>query len=112
MAEGRLREDAVRGGDGMTATVRLRLPALLREHAGGAAVLEIDVDTTGTVGDVLDALIKPWPALERRIRDERGEIRRHVNVFVGEVHVRDSGGLATPVPAGAEIHVIPAVSGG
>ncbi|MGQ0630093.1 MAG: ubiquitin-like small modifier protein 1 [Sporichthyaceae bacterium] len=96
----------------MTGTVRLRLPALLREHAGGAAILEIGVTPGATVGDVLDTLVTPWPALDRRIRDERGAIRRHVNVFVGEVHVRDTGGLDTTVTPGTEIHVIPAVSGG
>lgn len=96
----------------MSITVRLRLPALLREHADGAAGLQIPVDPGATIGDVLASLTGPWPALERRIRDERGQIRRHVNVFVDGIHVRDTGGLLTPIAPGAEIHVIPAVSGG
>jgi molybdopterin converting factor small subunit len=47
-----------------------------------------------------------------RILTEQGEVRPHVNVFVGDQSIRDTGGLATPVPDGAEIAIIPAVSGG
>jgi sulfur-carrier protein len=39
-------------------------------------------------------------------------VRTHVNVFVGEDNVRDIDGLATPVPAGVDVTVLPAVSGG
>jgi molybdopterin converting factor small subunit len=61
---------------------------------------------------VLDVLGRRLPAVERRIRDERGLLRRHVNVFVGAANVRDLALLATPVPAGAEVYVLPSVSGG
>ncbi len=43
---------------------------------------------------------------------EQGEIRPHVNVFVGEDNVRDARGLATRVPRECEIAILPAVSGG
>ena len=52
------------------------------------------------------------PAARRRLRDETGALRRHVNVFVGDTNIRDGAGLAEPLPDGAEIQVIPAVSGG
>ncbi|MCX9192278.1 molybdopterin synthase sulfur carrier subunit [Carbonactinospora thermoautotrophica] len=91
-------------------TVTVRLPSVLREFAGGRPT--VAVPDGATVGDVLDRLAADLPALERRIRDERGVIRRHVNVFVGETNVRDAAGLATSAPDGAEVVVIPAVSGG
>ena len=52
------------------------------------------------------------PALTDRVLTEQGELRRHVNVFVGEESVRWSDGLATAVPDGATITILPAVSGG
>jgi molybdopterin converting factor small subunit len=44
--------------------------------------------------------------------DDSGELRRFVNVYVGEEDVRFAQGLDTPVPAGAHVSVIPAVAGG
>ncbi|WP_019875672.1 ubiquitin-like small modifier protein 1 [Sporichthya polymorpha] len=92
--------------------VPVRLPAILREFAGGQAVLHVPLDGAVTVGALLDRLAAERPALERRIRDERGVLRQHVNVFVHETNVRDAGGLATEIPPGVEVLVIPAVSGG
>lgn len=47
-----------------------------------------------------------------RVLTEQGEVRPHVNVFVGEESIRYTGGLATPLTDGAEIAIVPAVSGG
>jgi molybdopterin converting factor small subunit len=48
----------------------------------------------------------------RRIVDERGELRRFVNVYVGDVDVRDRDGLATTIPDGSTVLVLPSVAGG
>jgi len=53
-----------------------------------------------------------WPRLERRIRDERGELRRYVNVYIDGDDCRGLAGQSSPVPAGAEIQVLPSVAGG
>jgi sulfur-carrier protein len=96
--------------------VRVRVPAQLRELVSGMAIVTVEVPAAGdgqvTVGDALDVLGACHPALERRIRDERGEGRTHVNLFVGADSVRDRDGLRTPIAAGQELTIIPAVSGG
>jgi len=84
----------------------------LRTHAGGAACLELDVSPPATVATVIDALAVAHPAVGRRLRDEAGTLRRHVNVFVGADNVRDLDGVNTVVPDGVEVAVLPAVSGG
>ena len=61
---------------------------------------------------VLDALAGQHPALERRVRDEHGRTRLHVNLFVGSDNVRDRDGLATPIRGRRGASIIPAVSGG
>ncbi|HUR74893.1 MAG TPA: ubiquitin-like small modifier protein 1 [Sporichthya sp.] len=92
--------------------VKVRLPAILREFADGESVLTVPLDDDATVGALLDRLAAERPALERRIRNERGALRQHVNVFVGDTNARDGGGLAMALPPGVEVQVIPAVSGG
>jgi molybdopterin converting factor small subunit len=81
-------------------------------HAGGASTVEVDVPARATVGAVLDAIAELHPAVGRRVRDEAGVLRRHVNVFVGPDNARDLDGIETVVPDGAEVAVLPAVSGG
>jgi molybdopterin converting factor small subunit len=61
---------------------------------------------------VLDRAFAPWPVLASRVRDERGEIRRHVNVFVDGEDAKRAQGVATEVRTGSTVHVINAVSGG
>jgi molybdopterin converting factor small subunit len=65
-----------------------------------------------TAAAVIDALAAAHPAVGRRVRDEAGTLRAHVNVFVGPDNTRDLGGLDTVVADGAEVTVLPAISGG
>lgn len=92
--------------------VVVRLASALRSFAGGAARVELDLPPPVTVAAVLDALAAAHPAIGRRVRDEAGTLRTHVNVFVGADNARDLGGPDSVVPDGAEVAVLPAVSGG
>ena len=69
-------------------------------------------DPCATVGDALRALGARCPGVIDRVLDERGELRPHVNVFVGDENARFVGGLNAAVPAGSTITILPAVSGG
>lgn len=89
-------------------TARMLLPAVLAGRAGGARTLDVP---GCTVAEVLDHLGVDHADLAEVIRGRDG-LSRFVNVYVNEVDVRGSGGLATPVAAGDEISVIPAVAGG
>ena len=92
-------------------TVQVLLPGALASLAGGAKHLDLDAGG-GTLADVLDALAAQHPMLARRIRDETGQVRRFVNVYVDGDDVRFEGGLATTVRDGAEVQVLPSVAGG
>jgi sulfur-carrier protein len=90
----------------------VRLATALRTHAGGRTRIELDVAPPATLRTVLEALAAAHPSVGRRVRDEAGALRRHVNVFVGPDNAKDLDGLDTPVPEGAEVSVLAAVSGG
>ena len=64
--------------------------------------------TGATVADVIADLDAQVPGIRNRIVDAGPMIRTHINVFVAG----QRSTLTTPVPAGADVHVIPAVSGG
>ena len=88
------------------------MAAALRTYAGGSDRLELDLPPPVTVGAVLDAVAVAHPAVGRRVRDEAGALRRHVNVFVGADNARDLDDADTVVPEDAEVAVLPAISGG
>ncbi len=93
-------------------SVLVRIPGALRQFTDNARTLEVDVPSGSDLAQVLARMEEANPSLVRRICDERGALRQHVNVFIGAANVRDAEGLATTVPDGAEVYVIPAVSGG
>lgn len=93
--------------------VAFLIPAPLRPLTGGRSRVQVDVARgSPSLGEALEALWAVCPSIRDRVLTEQGEIRPHVNVFVGAESSRWSGGLATPVPDGAEISILPAVSGG
>lgn len=94
-------------------TVSLVLPAPLRELSGGRARIALELDAAPpTVRGALAALRSSHPALHDRLLTEQGELRAHVNLFVGKEHIERLGGFDTPLEADAEVIVLPAVSGG
>lgn len=87
----------------------VRIPAALRAFADGAPELHV---APGTLSDVLAQLRARHPQLVQRILTAEGEVRPFVNVFVDRANVRGLRGLATPVPAGTVVSILPAVAGG
>lgn len=92
-------------------SVRLVLPGPLWELADGQGTVELGGKPT-TVGEALGALEEMHVGVYDRLMTEQGELRPHVNVFVGTENIRHTGGLETPVTEGAELFILPAVSGG
>jgi sulfur-carrier protein len=80
------------------------LPSLLATEAGGQGRFELEADT---MADALRAL-----PIANLIFDERGELRRLVNVYVDGVDVRDAGGIDAPLSGGETVRLVGAVAGG
>jgi hypothetical protein len=93
-------------------TARVVLPGMLREFADGRGELPVELAGPTPLAEVLDRAFSPWPALGFRVRDERGDIRRHVNVFVDGENAKRDRGVQTPVGRDSTVHVVNAVSGG
>lgn len=65
-----------------------------------------------TVREVLEAAFADNPRVRGYVLDDQGALRKHVVIFVGGEQIRDRVGLADPVPEGAELYVMQALSGG
>ncbi|MFL6160646.1 MAG: ubiquitin-like small modifier protein 1 [Jatrophihabitantaceae bacterium] len=91
---------------------RIVVPGALRQFTDGAASVRVEHDDGAALSVVLDGLAAQCPALIRRIRDEQGELRRFVNVYLDGEDARRLDGLATPVASQAEVLIVPSVAGG
>lgn len=89
--------------------VKVRIPSPLRNLTAG----EGEVFVSGSnVRELIAGLEAKYPGIQERLCDEAGDIRRFVNVFVGQEDIRFLKGLDTPVEAGTEVSIIPAIAGG
>ncbi len=88
---------------------RILIPTPLQRFTGNAATVDIDAHT---VREVIDKLELRFPGLGARICDAEGQLRRFINIYVNGEDVRFLQHLATPIPEGAEVSIIPAIAGG
>ena len=91
--------------------VTFHSPGALREFTSGRSKVEIE-GSPATIADALSELWMLHPGVRDRIATEQGQIREHINIFVGDEHIRYTGGLMTPLSAGSQISIVPAISGG
>ena len=92
--------------------VVLNIPGPLREFAENRSSVRVEVKEGVDLRAALQALFAVCPGLRDRVLTESGETRRHVNIFVANEDIRYRGGLAMPIRDGAEISIVPAISGG
>ena len=91
------------------ACITVLIPTPLRRFTGGEAKVAV---TGSSVSEVLEALDAAHPGIGERLRDDSGQLRRFVNVFVNGQNVRDRQGVDTPLSTGDEVGIIPAMAGG
>lgn len=93
----------------LLSTVEVLIPTPLRRFTEGEARVVV---SAASVSEALDALEARFPGIGERLLDDSGQVRRFVNVFVNGKNIRDGEGLETPLSAGDELGIIPAMAGG
>ncbi len=89
--------------------VNVRIPIPLKKLAGERDIINAQGET---VGEVLRWLTETYPGLKERLRDEQGNVRRFINIYVNEEDIRFMKNLETPLKEGDRISIIPAIAGG
>lgn len=90
-------------------SVIVRIPTALRKLASGNETLTIDGKT---VGEVIAAIRETHPALADQLVDEKGQVRRFINLFADDEDIRFLEDLNTELRTGAELSIVPAIAGG
>src|SRR5256712_13353861 len=89
--------------------VQVKVPTPLRKYTGGAGGVEAQ---GATVAALVDDLERRYPGLKERICDESGQVRRFVNIFVNGEDIRFLAHLDTPLKAGDQPALHPALARG
>ena len=90
-------------------TVSVLIPTPLRRFTNGESRV---AGEGATIAELLDHLASSYPGLTERVREEDGQIRRFVNIFVNSRNIRELDGADTSLQPGDEVGIIPAMAGG
>ena len=89
--------------------VTIEIPTAFRRFTGGAPKIDCSADT---IEEALNDLTARFPALSRHVRDEQGQIRQFLNVYLNEEDIRFLGGEACSLKEGDRVLLVPSISGG
>ena len=90
-------------------SVTVKLPTILRKHAGGEKKVAADGDTLSAILSDLEA---NYPGITKNVISEDGGLHRFINVYINDEDVRYLGSLETAVSEGDVVSILPAVAGG
>ena len=90
--------------------VHVKIPSPLRPLT--ANLSEVAVENAATVGAALEELSRRYPAVKDKLLDDKGTLRRYVNLFKNDEDVRHAQGLGTPLKEGDRLTIVPAIAGG
>jgi molybdopterin synthase sulfur carrier subunit len=88
---------------------KVRIPTPLRKLTNNEELVEVNA---ATIGAAIQELQTRYPGIGERLVDDKGEVRRFVNVYVNEEDIRFLKNRETPLKEGDEISIIPAIAGG
>jgi molybdopterin synthase sulfur carrier subunit len=90
--------------------ITVKIPAPLRPMTANQS--EVAVENAVTVQAALEELSRKYPGLKDRLLDEKGALRRYVNLFRNDEDIRHGQGLATVLQEGDKLTIVPAIAGG
>ncbi|MEC7228271.1 MAG: MoaD/ThiS family protein [Candidatus Latescibacterota bacterium] len=89
--------------------VTVNIPTPLRKLTNNESEVSVEASS---VGDLVDALEAAYSGIAEKLLDQKGDIRRYVNVFVNDEDIRFLDGKGTALEDGDNISIVPAIAGG
>jgi sulfur-carrier protein len=90
-------------------SVKVLIPTPLQKFTRDQATLEC---SASTINELLESLEQSCPGIKARLCDDQGQLRRFINFYVNSEDIRFLEGANTPLKAGDEVSIVPAVAGG
>lgn len=90
--------------------VKVRIPTPLRKLTKEKDIVELN--GAANIGDLIESLEKNYPGIKERLVDEKGEVRRFINVFINDEDIRFLENKQTTIKDGDEVSIVPAIAGG
>ena len=89
--------------------ITVRIPTPLRRLTNGQGEVEVEAKT---VREAIDKLEEQYPGFKERLVDEKGELRRFVNLYLNDEDIRFLKGADTELKDGDVLSIVPAIAGG
>ena len=89
--------------------ITIEIPTAFRRFTDGIPKL---ASSASTVAEALDELTTRYPALSRHVRDDQGQVRQFLNVYLNEEDIRFLGGESCPLKDGDRVLIVPSIAGG
>ena len=89
--------------------ITVRIPTPLRKYTAGKEVVQVEGNS---VRAVIEGLERAHPGIKERLCDEKGALRRFVNVYYNDEDIRFLDNIETKLEDGSELSVVPAIAGG
>src|ERR1700751_6084185 len=99
----------IRGDRSITMAITVQIPTALRRHTDAVGSI---CCAAANLGELFSVLEEKFPAPKPHLRDDQGQIRRFLNVYVNEEDIRFLGGQAYTFQDGDEILLVPSIAGG
>lgn len=90
-------------------SIKVRIPTPLQKLTQNKPEVEVDAQN---ISGLIDNLEKKFPGIKERVCDEKGVLRRFINIYVNEEDIRFLQRDNTPLKDGDEVSIIPAIAGG
>jgi molybdopterin synthase sulfur carrier subunit len=89
--------------------ITVQIPTALRRLTAGAASITC---APGNLDGLFSILDEKFPELKTHLRDEAGQVRRFLNIYVNEEDIRFLGGQTYAFQEGDEVLLVPSIAGG
>jgi sulfur-carrier protein len=90
-------------------SIKVQIPSALRRHTDGVGQLDC---SAANLNDLFSTLDEKFPQLKPHLRDESGQVRRFLNIYVNEEDIRFLGGNSYAFQDGDEVLLVPSIAGG
>ena len=89
--------------------ITVQIPTALRRHTAGVSSIAC---TATNLGELISAQDEKFPDLKPHLRDQAGQVRRFLNIYVNEEDIRFLGGPHYAFQEGDEVLLVPSIAGG